>query len=324
MAEQNQEAATGTPPPAKKKANKRARFIILGIVLLILSILGAAYWYFFLRGYVGTDDAYVDSYPITISSKILGRIKTLALDEGDTVNAGQILIQLDDRDLRAEEAQAKADLDYVEKAVPAARVALDKAKDDYDRASVQYKNGVIPQEKYDHAHRAYQLTQAQYDMALSQVTLSNSKLEVVETELKNTTIESPSNGVVVKKWAMPGDIVQPGQPIFTIYDLDSVWITANFEETKIASIGHDAPVEIHVDAFPNLKVEGRVLMIISATASEFALIPPDNASGNFTKITQRVPVKIKIVKQTLNGQNVFRPLMPGMSVEVKIHKNKEQ
>jgi membrane fusion protein (multidrug efflux system) len=322
MADQNQEASA---PPPKKKSKRKARFIILGIVLLILAILGAAYWYFFLRGYVGTDDAYIDSYPITISSKILGRIKTLTLDEGDTVKEGQLLVQLDDRDLKAQEAQAKADLDYVEKSVPAAKVALDRAKDDYDRASIQYKNGVIPQEKYDHARRAYQLAQAQYDMALSQVTLSKSKLEVVETQLKNTTIDAPSNGVIVKRWAMPGDIVQPSQPIYTIYDLDSVWVTANFEETKIASIDQGAAVEINVDAYPNLKVEGRVFMIISATASEFALIPPNNASGNFTKITQRVPVKIKIVRQSLNGHDVSFSLMPGMSVEVKIHKgNKEQ
>jgi membrane fusion protein, multidrug efflux system len=322
MAEQNNRGSEAQPT-AKKKVNKRKRYIILVIALLILAMLGTAYWYFFLRGYISTDDAYIDSYPVTISPKILGRITQLTVDEGDTVKQGQLLVKLDDRDLKAQEAQAKANLDYVQKAVPAAKTALEKARDDYDRASVQYKGGIIPKEQYDHAHRAYQLAQAEYDMALSHVTLAQSQLEVVETELKNTIIDSPDNGVVVKKWVMPGDIVQPSQPIFTIYDLDSLWITANFEETKIASIGLDSPVEVNVDAYPNLKLEGRVQMIISATASEFALIPPDNASGNFTKITQRIPVKIKIIKDSSKSGNKPVPLMPGMSVEVKIHKNEE-
>lgn len=323
MAEQSNQASESAPP-VKKKANKKKRYITLGILLLILAILGIAYWYFFLRGYISTDDAYIDSYPVTISAKILGRVSNLTVDEGDTVKEGQLLVKLDDRDLKAQEAQAKANLDYVQKAIPAAKATLDKAKDDYTRAQVQYKGGIIPQEQYDHAHRAYQLAQAEYDMSLSHVTLAQSQLAVVETELKNTIIESPDDGVVVKKWVMRGDIVQPSQPIFTIYDLDSLWITANFEETKIASIERGAPVDISVDAYPNLKVQGRVQMIISATASEFALIPPNNASGNFTKITQRIPVRIKIVKDSSEVRHKPMPLMPGMSVMVKIRKSVEK
>jgi membrane fusion protein (multidrug efflux system) len=170
MADQNQAAEAA--PPVKKKANKKIKYIILGIALLILAILGTAYWYFFLRGYVSTDDAYVDSYPVTISPKILGRITLLTVDEGDTVTEGQLLVKLDDRDLKAQEAQAKANLDYVQKAVPAAKATLDKAQDDYNRSQVQYKGGIIPQEQYDHAHRAYQLAQAEYEMAISHVTLA--------------------------------------------------------------------------------------------------------------------------------------------------------
>ena len=144
---------------------------------------------------------------------------------------------------------------------------------------------------------------------------------MVETQLKNSSIVAPIAGVIARKWVMPGDIVQPGQPILTIYDLDSVWVTANFEETKLAFVRLDDAVRISVDAYPGVEFEGRVRLIGAAAVSQFSLIPPNNASGNFTKVAQRVPVKISI--ESKGSEKNFHPisLLPGMSAEVKIRVN---
>jgi membrane fusion protein (multidrug efflux system) len=305
-------------PAAGRPFHRKKRVLIPTALVVIVAILAVSYWYLYLRGYVATDDAFVDGDAITISSRILGRVTRLSVDEGDTVTQGQLLVQLDDSDLQAQKAQAEAGLAYAEQNVPVAKINLDRSQDDFDRASFQYKEKVITREQYDHASKALQMTQAQFKLAQSQVNTAAAQLNVVETQLRNTRISASIPGVVARKWVVTGDIVQAGQPIFTLYDLDSVWVTANFEETKLSSIVTGDPVEITVDAYPDRAFSGRVQLISAAAASQFSLIPPNNASGNFTKVTQRVPVKISIDgpgKEDLDGRS---PLRPGMSAEVKI------
>ncbi|MGB5105921.1 MAG: HlyD family secretion protein [Candidatus Zixiibacteriota bacterium] len=305
-------------PTPDKVFYRKKRVLIPIFLMLIVAALIVFYWYNYLRGYVATDDAVIDSDTVTISSKILGRIVELNANEGDSVKAGRLLVRIDDSDLRAQEAEARAALEYVQKNVPVAEIALDRAKDDFDRAKIQYDDQVITREQYDHARKAQEMAQAQHVVALSEVKSSQAKLAVTETQLINTRIEATSSGVVARKWVVPGDVVQAGQPIFTLFDLDDVWVTANFEETKLASIHPGDSVEISVDAFPDLKLSGRVELIGAAAASKFSLIPPNNASGNFTKVTQRVPVKI-VFSNSDNSDPSERPtLLPGMSVEVKI------
>lgn len=183
---------------------------------------------------------------------------------------------------------------------------------------MQFADKVITQEQYDHARQGLEMAEAQYKVALSQVGTSRAQLGVVETQLKNTHILAPISGVVAKKWVVPGDVVQPGQPIFTIYDLRNIWVTANLEETKLAAVRLNNPVRISVDAFPGREFKGKVLLIGAAAASEFSLIPPNNASGNFTKVTQRVPVRISIEGTDARNNSSQLSLLPGMSVEVKI------
>ena len=125
------------------------------------------------------------------------------------------------------------------------------------------------------------------------------------------------NGVVAKRWVLAGDVVQPGQPIFTIYDVKNIWVTANLEETKLRHIHLNDPVQIDVDTYPGVKFSGKVFEIGNYTASEFSLIPPNNASGNFTKVTQRIPIKISI--EDAPAQDGSKPILrPGMSVEVSV------
>jgi membrane fusion protein (multidrug efflux system) len=234
-----------------------------------------------------------------------------------------LLVRLDDSDLRAEEAQAQANVEYARQSVSLAEVALESAQDDFARASVQFKDNVITAEQYEHARQALEAAKAQQKVALSHVNTSNAQLGVVEARLENTQIPAPMSGVVARKWVMPGDIVQPGQPILTIYDLKNVWVTANLEETKLASVAPGDSVRISVDAYPNRDFTGTVLLIGAAAASQFSLIPPNNASGNFTKVTQRVPVKISIDHVDPSGRSQDALLLPGMSVEIKIRVSSE-
>jgi len=186
-----------------------------------------------------------------------------------------------------------------------------KAKEDFDRAKSQYNDNIITKEQYDHTAKALDAAQAEYNISLTKPGLSKAQQEVITAQLKNGTIYSPIDGIIARKWALEGDIIQPGQPVYTIFDTKNIWITAEFEETRLGLIVPGDKVQIAVDAYPDKKFTGKVYQIGSNTASQFSLIPPNNASGNFTKVTQRVPVKILF--DTNNAG-----LLPGMSVEVRV------
>ena len=284
------------------------------IPLFIFIVIGAIAWYWYIgqKGFVSTDDAFIDADKATISSKIPGRIIDLKSIEGDTIKTGQILAALDILDLKAQEKQFIAATVNAKESISLAKVNLEKAKDDFARAQNQYKDNIITKEQYDHSLKALDVAQAEYNISLTRPGISQAQQEVVKAQINNSTIYSPIDGVIARKWVLEGDVVQPGQPVFTIFDMKNIWITAQFEETRLAAVTLGANVEISVDAYPNIKFSGKVIQIGSNTASQFSLIPPNNASGNFTKVTQRVPVKISIDKK--NNIN----LLPGMSVEVRV------
>ena len=285
------------------------------IPLFIFIIIGAIAWYWYIghKGYVSTDDAFIDADKATISSKIPGRIINLKFAEGDTIKMGQVLAALDTSDLKAQEKQFIAATINANESITLAKVNLEKAKDDFARAQSQYRDNIITKEQYDHSAKALDAEQAEYNISLTKPAMSKAQQEVVKAQLKNSTIYSPIDGVIARKWILEGDVVQPGQPIFTIFDMKNIWITAQFEETRLALVTMGAQVEISVDTYPDIKLSGKVIQIGSNTASQFSLIPPNNASGNFTKVTQRVPVKISIEKGNSNVN-----LLPGMSVEVRV------
>jgi membrane fusion protein (multidrug efflux system) len=294
-------------------------FTIGGLAIVAIVVVG--YWYLFFRGIVSTDDAYIHGNNVSISAKMLGRIVDLAVDEGDSVSAGQVVVVLDSTDLEAQEKHARAAVETAQKSVDLARVGVQRATDDFNRASVQYKGNVIPKEEFQHAQQALESARAQLQLALAQVTLAQAQLGVVESQLKNTKILAPFNGIVARRWVILGDIVQPGQPIFSVYESSNVWVIANFEETKLSSIRVGDLAQLSVDAYPGKNFEGNVLFIGAAAASEFSLIPPNNASGNFTKVTQRVPVKLTIREVNSPGTRGLVRILPGMSVTVKIDVN---
>jgi membrane fusion protein (multidrug efflux system) len=301
-----------------KKGSLRKRMFIFVLLLGVFGAMIYGYWYFNLRGIVSTDDAFIDGDLISLGSKMLGRITMITVDEGDHIQKDQLLVQLDDSDLQAQKVQVEANLELARQNVLLAQVNLQKAQEDYNRANTQYKSKVIPQEQFDHITRALDMARVKYGIEQARVKAADAQLYVIQTELENTRISAPISGIIAKKWSLPGDVVQPGQSIFTIYNNDRIWVTANFEETKLAAIHPGDPVEILVDTYGNLKFHGKVLMIGAAAASQFSLIPPNNASGNFTKVTQRIPVKISIEQQTQTQSDDPVKLLPGMSVEVSV------
>jgi membrane fusion protein (multidrug efflux system) len=294
-------------PDAAKKSRKGP--VLFGSVILILLVgvglvLGIG-WVVDTINYVSTDDAAIDGDHVNVSAKTLGRIARLLAAEGDKVSRGQTLVLLEEADLRAQEASASASLTYARRNVELSKINLDRARSDADRARTLLGSGAATKEQNDHAVSALDAANAQYAIALAQVDTAAAQLGVIENQLMNTKIDSPISGVVAKKSMMEGDVVQPGQTIYAINDLDRVWVTANFEETKIGRIAVGARVEVAVDAYKGRTFQGTVSLIGAG------IIDPAFSIGDFTKTTQRVPVRIAVDK-------AGTPLLPGMSVEVKV------
>jgi membrane fusion protein (multidrug efflux system) len=292
--------------------------IVVPLFVVVLGISIFAWnWYIGMRDFVSTDDAYIDGNRVSISSKIMGRIDTLLADEGDSVHYGKVVARIDNTDLLAQEVQSKAALALARENISLAKVSLDKAQADLKRTSTQYRENIVPKEQYDHAESEYESARARYNIAVAQAVAARAQLGVVETQLKNTVIECPMDGIVSRRWVLSGDVVQPGQPIFSVYDLGNIWITANLEETKISTCRMNDSVEVVVDSYPDRSFYGYVFQIGSSTTSQFSLIPPNNASGNFTKVTQRIPIKISVRQVPAHDLGPVM-LLPGMSVEIKI------
>lgn len=290
---------------------KRKKPIRLGAIIIILLVLAGGIigivWLMDSLNYVSTDNASIDGEHTNISARMLGRIKTINTAEGDKVNEGQILVILDDADLKAQEKQVAAALNSARQNLSLSGINLERAERDYKRVKTLYGSNAATKEQFDHAQTALDTANAQHAIAQAQVEAARAQLGVVQTQLLNTQVLSPIPGTVAKVNLHPGDIAQPGLTILTINNLDVVWINANFEETKINRIKPDAAVEITVDAYPGLVLEGRVERISAG------IVPPPFSIGEFTKTTQRIPVKIVFI----DLPDSLR-LLPGMSVEVKV------
>lgn len=228
----------------------------------------------------------------------------------------------------ANSSSAKAD-------VTSAAARLDKVRKDYARYANLVQDGSVTRQQFDQAKADLEVAQANYTAAkdkykgaLEQVATSRSQLKVVNTgvsqkkvdidyanlQLSYTNIKSPATGLVSKKNVQVGQLVQAGQTLFSIVNDNSIFITANFKETQLDKIKNGQKVDLKVDAYPNLKVDGTVYNFSPATGAKFSLLPPDNATGNFVKVVQRVPVKIKIT----GSKEDLAKLRPGMSVDVSV------
>jgi membrane fusion protein (multidrug efflux system) len=334
--------------PEQKNRTKLKLYVPLALITLAI-LTGIFYWYRNYTTYITTDDAHVDADNVGIQSKILGRIAAIYSAEGDTVRKGRLLAFLDSSDYVAQRnqayalrEQAQANLSqaqyrygYDEKNIKVQEINLERAVEDFNRAKAQSEGGVITAEQFEHARKAYESASAQLEAAKAQLMVSKSsiatagsavaaadaQIKILDTQLNNTRLYSPADGIIARRWLLPGDIVQPGQAIFTLTQNHNLWIAAFPEETKIGEIYNGQKVIFTIDAFPDVRFSGKVFMTGSSTASVFSLIPANNAAGNFTKVTQRIPIRISIDsadnKEAISSFN----LLSGMSATVKIIRN---
>ncbi len=331
----------------EKKTNLKV-YIPLAIVIIAI-VIGGIVWYQDYTKYFTTDDAHVESDNVSVSSKILGRINNIFVQEGDSVKAGMLLAELDSTDLLAQKQQAYASKEQTlaNKAQSEAKylsdlanikvleVNVNKTQDDFNRAKSQFAGEVITKEHFDHAKSALETAQAQLEAAKTQLQVSKSQItsaekaietssaqiDVINTQLKNTKLYAPTNGIIAKRWLLAGDVVQPGQSIYTINNTSKFWIIIYLEETNVGKLHIGQKAKYTIDAFPGVTFMGSIFSISTSTASQFSLIPANNASGNFTKVTQRVPIKISI-DATEKGDNIaLFHLLSGMSSVVKIIKD---
>jgi membrane fusion protein (multidrug efflux system) len=283
------------------------------------------------------------------------------VNENDHVNAGQLLVQLDDADYRVRLQQAQADLAAAEataggggfsgqaeaqvQSATGQRAALDaqigaaqananKADADLARAKELVAKQIISKQQLDAAQAMADVAHANLLAAQRQaaagggvvntaeagVRVANARslasraaAENAQLQLDYTRITAPASGEVSRKQVEVGQLVAPGQPLLSIVADTGIWVTANFKETQLAKIRPGQPVEFEIDAYNNCVGQGKVASVSGATGAKFALLPPDNATGNFTKVVQRVPVRIAVTKPCPGYT-----LRPGLSANVHV------
>jgi membrane fusion protein (multidrug efflux system) len=307
-------------------------FAIMGVVLLALVGLGARRWIYGLS-HVSTDDAQADGHIIPILPKVGGFVTEVRVDENRSVKAADTLVVLDDRDYRARLAQADADLavalagvsnrarvGQAEAQVEQAQANALKAHADLDRVRPLALQDIVSKQQLDAAEAAASAADAALAAAQAGLVAADARVGAARAardqaalNLSYTRLTAPLFGVVSKKTVELGQLVQPGQPLMSVVPLEDVWITANLKETEIENVKPGEPVDFTVDAYPGLHFRGHVQSLSPATGARFSLLPPDNATGNFTKVVQRVPVRIRP-----DRVDAAHPLRPGMSVVVTI------
>lgn len=340
--------------PARRSLWRHRLAIVLGVILGFAVIgAGVLYW-LHARNFETTDDAFVDGYVTQMAPRVAGQVTALLFTDNQHVTAGQTLLRIDPRDyqVKLDQAQAQranalaglqqaraqlavqqANLDQAQANVRVAQADLVQARQNYDRYTGIRPGAVSRQEvdtatatfrsdqaKLDAARQAVEGAQAQQQAAQAQVAAADTQVrqaeanvESVALQLSYCTIVAPVSGWIGHRNVDVGNYVNPGQPMFAIVQ-DNMWVTANFKETQLASIRPGQPVDIAVDAVPGVIFHGRVDSFQPGTGSEFSVLPAENATGNYVKIVQRLPVKIDFDDNHLKDHLLF----PGMSVEPSV------
>lgn len=301
-----------TPTSPKKTISWKMLLVGLGVFLLVIVGIG---WFQHSRNYVWTNDAYLDGYQISISADIEARIIELYVDEGDFVESGQLLCQLDESIFNSRREEAISNVVLLQESVKLQKIEMEKLRDIYIVARQEFENQIISYIDFDKIEKDYHFATANYKVAEANLANGIAKVGVIDELLRHTQIYAPRDGSISKRWVVAGDVAQIGQPLFGLTDVKNIWVTANLEEGKVGHLRPGDPVDIHIDAYPDRNFTGSVFVVRAAAASQFSLIPPDNATGNFTKVVQRIPVKI-----FLNMPDSKDPLYlyPGMSAEISV------
>jgi membrane fusion protein (multidrug efflux system) len=315
-----------TPPPAA--VAKRGSGRRIGLVFLVVAVLGGIGFgvkeVVFYRHHAETDDAQIEGHIDPVLPKVSGYVTEVLVTDNQKVAQGQLLVRIDGRDLKAKLDTARAALENSRAKVAVAKAQVTsaqsqsvKAARDLTRYGQLRQKEEVSQQQYDAAKASADLADSTVLAAERGVTAAeadvaqkNADLDYAALQLSYVDVPAPVSGTVSKKNVEVGQFVQAGQPLLALVEDNEIWVVANFKETQLTKMRIGQTVEIKVDAYPKQVFRGKVESIAAATGAKFALLPPDNATGNFTKVVQRVPVKIVLT----DPPDPSRPLRAGMSV----------
>lgn len=335
---------------AAAKPRRFARLALLGSVPLLLAV-GATAYYIANDHYVSTDNAYVQQDKVSISAEVGGRIIDVAVHENDVVKAGDLLFRIDPAPYRIAIEQADATIAAAQVRVSSLQteyqttgVDIESAREDvafyekeYQRQSALMQDGFTTRARLQAAEHALSDARSRVASAQANATKARAALatgsaapginpaikagqaqrEQALLNLSRTEIRAPVAGVVSQADRLqPGQMMVQGLPGVTIVASNKSWVKANFKETDLAHMRVGQPAEITFDAYPELKVRGKVASIGAGTGSEFSVLPAQNANGNWVKVTQRVPVRIAITDKPK------RAMIAGLSAHVRIDTDK--
>jgi len=325
----------------------RKPLVRLGLVLLVLLLIGAGvgYWYY-LSIFVTTDDAYVSGYVGMVSPQVPGRVAQVKVDNNDFVEQGQVLVTLEPQDFDVAVAQGEATLNRLRQELASqyakvgkarakmaeAQANLKQAAIDQGRYGSLYERKTVPKQTLDQVNTRYQVIQATLDQARQEerealaaiggstaipldeqpaIKEAKARLEQARLNLGYTQVKAHFSGYVTKRQVKVGNFVQTGQPLMALVPLaiKDLWIEVNYKETQLTNVCIGQPAKVTVDAYPGTKFKGRVDSIMAGTGAAFTLLPPENATGNWVKVVQRVPVKVVLLPPYPENQ----PLRLGMS-----------
>ncbi len=338
-------------PPQARPPNQRRKWI-LGLLILVVAaglVIGIPVYLHYRSTHVTTQDAFIDGHVHYVTSRIPGEIAELLVDDNQEVEAGQILMKLDTGDLETDVLIAQANLASVRNRVAAQiesasavraqasslQAQVSYAEKQKGRATMLVRANAVTKADFDQAYSRWQSLREQMLAAdrhvrevmaelgapgpkgeRADVALAEAKAAKAKLELGYATIRAPVRGVVTRRQVEVGQTIAPGQPLFAIVPLDGLYVTANYKETDLTQVRVGQKVTLHVDTYPGVDLHGCVDSIMAGTGAAFSLIPPENATGNFVKVVQRIPVKITF---TPSGVDPVLPVLRiGMSVEPTI------
>ncbi len=340
--------STPNPQAASANGNSRRRgLLILGAVVIVCGIAYAAYFFLYARYYESTDDAYVNGDVVQVTSEVPGTVIALHIDDTQAVQAGAPLLELDPADAQVAVANAEADLaravrqvrglfaqgQQLRAQIDQRQQALRTAESDLKRRQSLQSDGAISGEELSHARdnvtsmrAAVAAANEQLSQTVAQVdgtTIANhpqvlaaaAAVRNAALALRRTKITAPVGGVIAKRSVQVGQRVAAGTPLLAVVPLDDVWIDANFKEVQLEHMRAGQPVTVHADVYGNdVTYHGRLAGLAAGSGNAFALLPAQNASGNWIKIVQRLPVRILLDPQELKNS----PLRVGLSTSVRI------
>ena len=343
----NHDTPRDTDAPGNGNRKRTVLLAGLAAVFLLAGLAWGAYWFFIGQFYVTTNDAYVHGNRIMLTPQISGTVVSINAEDTDRVERGQPLIELDRSNTTVALARAEADLArsvrevrrlYAQARAQQARVdrratGLDQARRDYERDRELLDIKGVSRKQFQHSRLAYdsakaQLRQARDELAALQAATENTTLrehprvraaiaafEDAYLNLRRTTIPAPVSGTIAQRQVQLGQKVDPSKPMLSIVPMNQMWVQANFKETELARMRLGQSVELTADFYgDDVTYHGHIVGIHAGTGSAFELLPPQNATGNWIKIVQRVPVRIR-----LDPEEVARhPLRLGLSMRVSV------